>query len=175
MTTKVTVDQVLGWNPCGPYTRTVIEDLIGIDATTEELRNLDIPAADRFWVLVHLLSESDCYLLAADLAEQLIEVLSVHHASARNIVNMLRKYARGRASSEDMKVAWQAAQRARLDTRDVWTRVQYAWSHWALKQARDPYIHAFYIALQTAQNSQDSASFWTSALDSVVSMIEAGE
>jgi hypothetical protein len=74
----VTIDQVMAWGPCKPYTRERVTELFngGDMLTAWDISVLDIPIEDRIWALLHseFFTDSDLRLIACAFAERILPI-----------------------------------------------------------------------------------------------------
>jgi len=132
---KITVDQIMAWGPCPGYTESRVRELVGNGLTPREIAALDIAQEDRFWVLVHLLDDRDCRLLACDIAESVVHFTG-DDPRCVDVIWVSRRYAFGLADHDELSIARDAAWDAACDA--TWaavaaarTTAASAWPAWA--------------------------------------------
>jgi len=117
---KITVDQIMEWEPCPPYTDARVRELVGDGLTPREIAALDIPPEDRFWALTNLLDERDCRLLACDIAESVVH-LTGDDPRCVDAIWVSRRYAFGLADHDELSIARAAARASACDA--TWAAV----------------------------------------------------
>ena len=143
---KITVDQIMEWEPCSPYTDARVRELVGDGLTPREIAGLGIPPEDRFWVLIHLLDDRDCRLLACDIAESVVHFTG-DDPRCVDAIWVSRRYAFGLADHDELSIAraaarasacdatWAAVDAARATADAAWaaarTTAASAWPAWA--------------------------------------------
>ena len=71
----ITVDQVMSWQPCKYYPRDLVEDLSRKgSADAEHILGLKIPDHDKIWVLIHMIENLDCLLLASSFSDHVVNI-----------------------------------------------------------------------------------------------------
>lgn len=82
---KITIDEVMSWDPCAYYTRDRILHVSGgrEEIETAELVDLDIPFQDLLWVVSTLLPMNDSFMLAAAFAESVLHLVEREWPSQR--------------------------------------------------------------------------------------------
>jgi len=113
---RVTLNQVMAWEPCAEYSRADIKKLFGRRkyATAQYVFDLDIPAQDKLWVLLHeeFIPENELRLLACEFAMKALSIFEKQHPDddrPRRCIQVARRYACGRASDEELNTAGAAA------------------------------------------------------------------
>ena len=118
---KITVSQIMTWNPCPDYTEGRVRELIGDGLTPEQILDLPIPAEDRIWVMFHeeIIPRRDLGLLACDLAAGVLSFWLAHYptdARVAECIRVTRRYWLGEATEQERTAAgaaaWAAARRA---------------------------------------------------------------
>jgi len=101
----ITADEIWSWYPCSGYTKVRVRELIGDGKTAAEIAELPIPAADRMWVLSQALytqSPVEARLLACEIAS------TVAHLGGQvcyDTIAVVRRYARGEATEDELSAA----------------------------------------------------------------------
>ena len=170
---KITVDQIMAWGPCSPYTDARVRELVGDGLTPREIAALDIPPEDRFWALTNLLDERDCRLLACDIAESVVHFTG-DDPRCVDAIRISRRYAFGLADHDELSIAraaarasacdatWAAVDAARATADAAWaaarTTAASAWPAWAaVAAARATADAAWAAARATADAAWDTA------------------
>jgi len=111
----VTLKDVMNWNPC--YIEERIKELFAGRETLSaiEILDLDIPAEDRVWALLHneFFSERELQELACDFAESTLHIYEEKYPNddrPRVVIETARRYIRGRATKEELDTVRYAAQ-----------------------------------------------------------------
>jgi len=127
MKLRVTVGDVMAWGPCDDYEREDVQRLFGRRKymTADQILDLDIPIEDRLWAVLReeLLAAPVLREFACRCAER---ALRRERAAGRKVdtrlweaVRMARRYARGKATDEELAAArdaaWDAARDAAWD------------------------------------------------------------
>ena len=113
----LTIDLVMSWNPCKEYTLERVEELFaGREALTpQEVAALDIPAADKLWVLLReeIIPAEVLHELACKFAERplLRERDAGREPDPRSwkAIEAKRAWLRGEINDEELEVARSAA------------------------------------------------------------------
>ena len=116
---KITVAQIMEWNPCGDYPEERVKKLIGRGKTPAQILDLDIPAEDRLWVVLRedIIPRLELGLLACDFAAQVLPIWLKNYPNDNRVANCIkvaRQYWRGEAS-DAASYAARAAARAASD------------------------------------------------------------
>ena len=110
---KITLEQILSWGPCRGYD-TAAEIVALTDAnwpkTPMEIAQLDIPAEDRIWVLLHpeIIPEKRLHLLACDFAEKVLPIFEAAHPKdkrPRAVLEIKRQWVDGKATNGELDAA----------------------------------------------------------------------
>lgn len=123
----ITVEQIMAWEPCEDYNKMRVRGLIGDGKTPLEILDLDIPPEDRIWCLCQrgALPEKIQLLFAADCEERALkrEQEQGRKPDPRSwaAVEVARRYARGKATEEELEAAKAAARAA------AWAGGEAAW------------------------------------------------
>ena len=136
---KITVDQIMAWGPCSPYTDARVRELVGDGLTPREIAALDIPPEDRFWALTNLLDERDCRLLACDIAESVVHFTG-DDPRCVDVIWVSRRYAFGLADHDELSAARAAARAA------TWAAARAAARYAARAAARTTADAALHVA-----------------------------
>ena len=126
----ITIDQVLSWGPCGGYATR--DELLAITGGRDSIAPvdvlaLDIPAPDRFWLLLRpeILGERELRLFACDCAEHVAHLWKAPVGSTwkpADAIAVARAFARGEATREELAAARAAARAA------AWAAWDAAWA-----------------------------------------------
>ena len=103
---KITRQLLYIWDAC--YTEWRIQELVPPGGLTPlEIAELDIPVADRVWVLLHeeVLPARELRLLACKWAEEACRNAGVYDERNLNAIAVARRYAIGEATDEDLNEA----------------------------------------------------------------------
>ena len=115
---SVTIDNIVGWAPCQPkYSRAGIEKLIdGRPLSIETLDDVDIPLADKIWLLfrLELFPQKDFCLLLAEMAERALKVANVTGERFWETIEMIRRFTDGQTTLKELRAAGYAAGYAAL-------------------------------------------------------------
>ena len=137
MTLRVTINQVMDWEPCEEYTRERVAKLYGRRKYLNALQilDLDIPAEDRIWAVCHeeLVDPTTLRLFACREAELALNRVKRRGGKvdprSREAIRVARRYARGQATDEELAAAEAAATAAAAGA--TWA----AWAAWAAEAA----------------------------------------
>lgn len=104
---SITVQQVLDWGPCGTYTDGLVEDLFAGRKTLTglDILDLDIPQADKLWVLLRkeFIGELQLDILActfAGRAADMFEALNSGNNRIRHAIDAKYSWIEGLTSSQ---------------------------------------------------------------------------
>jgi hypothetical protein len=119
----VTPELILKWEPCDKYDTDSIRKLFGRRqrATVQQILEAPIPVGDAFWVVLRkeLIPAKTLRLFACACAERALkrERNAGREPDARSweAVKTSRRYARGKATAEELAAAWAAARAAAWD------------------------------------------------------------
>jgi len=167
---SVTVYEIIVWGPCDPpYSPEYVRELAGgkTDWTALEILDLDIPPADRLWVVLRpeLIEEHVLHTFGCDCAEWALENERQHgrepHPDSWKAVEVKRAWIRSEASDEELaaarsdarSVAWATAGTA------AWTAARAAAWDAAGAAAWD----AAWDAAWTAAGAAAGAAAWDAA------------
>ena len=117
----ITPEMVENWKPCPKYNLERLRELGGDGLTPSQIAKLDIPFADRMWVLTRPAlwknPERDLRLLACDFAEDALHIFEAKCPDdhrPRIAIETARKFAAGKCTREELAAAWDAAGAAAL-------------------------------------------------------------
>lgn len=107
---RVTVDDVMLWGPCPEYSEERVRALFGRRKymTASQILDLEIPAEDRIWAVLHeeLLTDTQLRMFACDCAERVLrhERRNGNEPDGRSwaAVRVSRRYARGLATDDEL-------------------------------------------------------------------------
>ena len=113
---KVTIDQVLAWEPCENYDRSFIKQLFNgrESLNTQDILELAIPTEDKMWAFLRpeFLSEKSMRLFAANCAEHVLNYFEDKYPEdtrPREAIQAARDFAEGKIGIEELEVAREAA------------------------------------------------------------------
>lgn len=118
----ITVDFVMGHDPCRGYTRKRVASLLGAGKTLLEcLRSDAVPAEDRIWLATckGACSERVQRLFACWCAEQVLPLFEAEHPDddrPRAAIQVATAYAMGEATQEELRAASAGAWDAAMDS-----------------------------------------------------------
>lgn len=122
---RVTIEQVMSWHPCGydrcddwrNYTRARVERLFAGRETLGpgEIAALDIDAADRYWALLHLLTEKQRHELACRVAEDILPLIN-DDLFGTWVIEAKRAWLRDEIDDKQLNLAANAAKDAQAHT-----------------------------------------------------------
>jgi hypothetical protein len=116
----VTIEQVMGWDPCEEYTREKVEELFSgrESLTARDIVDLYIPAKDKVWALLHneFISDGQTHLYACDVAERALvaEREAGREPDERSwaAIEAKRAWLDGKITDEELAAAREAARGA---------------------------------------------------------------
>jgi hypothetical protein len=116
----ITVELVMSWGPCDDYPESRVRDLFGDGLTPLQVCDLDIPAKDRLWLLLReeVIEARELRLLACRWAERVAPLYDSAHPedpACRNTIAVVRRYALGEATDDELVAAEAAALAASLN------------------------------------------------------------
>ncbi len=135
---KVTVQDILSWDPCDGYTEEKIKELFGRKKylNVKQILDLDIPAEDRLWVVLRpeMIPEMIIHEFLCQVAESVLPIYEKEYPDdkrPRNAIETKRRWINGEATDEELAAARVAARdAARVAARDA------AWvAAWAAARA----------------------------------------
>jgi len=162
MKKRISIDTIMGWNPCSDWPRERIAKLFGRRKYYSAMEILDakqIPLGDRIWVVLHkeIISERDMRLFACACAERALkrERKAGHDPDPRcwNAVKVSRLFANGMATAKELATARDAARAA------AWAA---AWDA-ARDAARDAAWAAAWDAARAAVRAAARDAAWAAA------------
>jgi len=110
---KITVDQIMDWDPCSDYTRERVEELwAGNDGLEPlEIAVLDISVEDILWTLLHpeIIPEKQLHLLACDFADAALELIESPDPRSVAAVQAKRYWVAGDITDNELATARAAA------------------------------------------------------------------
>ena len=156
-TKPITVQDVLDWNPCGRYSKKLIEKLFaGRESITAiDICDMDIPALDKLWAVLRdqVIEVNDLHEIACRFAEStLINYESKYPDDKRPrlAIEAKRKWLQGEISDEELDAAESAARSAAQSAAESAARSA-AWS--ARSAARSAAQSAAESAAESAARS----------------------
>ena len=110
---KITVNQIMVWNPCHEYTKERVTKLIGKGKTPLQIAKLKIPAQDILWVLLReeIIPARELHLLACDFAQAVAHLNLDPRVQAA--IDAKRLWVDGKITNEQLSAAGAAARAAR--------------------------------------------------------------
>jgi hypothetical protein len=112
---KITVKQIMKWNPCDEYSKSRVKKLIGKGKTPLEICDLEIPVPDIFWALFRdeIIPENDLHELACKFAERALKAERnagrEPHPDSWKAIKVKRQWLKGRVTDEELSAAGSAA------------------------------------------------------------------
>jgi len=139
MMTILTIEELRKWDPCF--------DIQGIfkgreSLTAKKILKLNIPVLDRLWILLqnnHFFSTKQIFLIAADLAEDILQLFESRLPSdsrPRDAIKSTRRFALGESTLQDLSCAHDNA----------WLAARDAWNACAIYDRDAPYAAAWAAA-----------------------------
>ncbi len=114
----ITVKDIMAWSPCGQYSQSRVETLIGSGKTPVEILALDIPLKDRLWAILRkeVFPGVSLRLIACDLGEAVLPIwenwakdhVPEHLDAPRRAIETAVLYADGLADEEKLSAAMAA-------------------------------------------------------------------
>ena len=103
------------WNAC--YSNEKLHTVLGDGKTAVEICEIDIPAEDRVWTLLHnpIFDDRALRLLACDYAEEALALVDSPDERAINAIAVSRRFANGEATQAELSAASAAAWDATWD------------------------------------------------------------
>ncbi len=165
---RVTVDQVMTWDPCPRYPRSRIKDLFAgrESLSAGDILRLDIHPKDRLWAVMRedMMPAGEIHNLACWFAEQCLlrerEAGREPDAYSWAAIEVKRRWVQGRAADEELEAANMAAWEVAYKT----ARATVTQTTWA---ARDAATRAATRAAWAASAGAQEAVFGASAWDMV--------
>jgi len=116
---RVTVEDVMKWEPCLDYPRERVEELFAGRESLgwREILETGLPSKDLLWVFLHpeFLSERRMHLLACDFAEAVLHLTDDPRPAAA--LRVKRLWVDGQATDEELETARKASRAAAWDAR----------------------------------------------------------
>jgi hypothetical protein len=186
----VTIEQVMGWDPCEEYTREKVEELFaGREVlTARDIVDLDISNEDKMWALLHneFLSDRQMHLFACEVAEKALvtEREAGREPDPRSwaAIEAKRAWVYGKITNGELaaarEAAWAAARAAWAVAREAAREVARA-AAWAA--AREAARTAAWAAAREAVREAREAAWaaewaaaWEAQLKLLLQYIEGG-
>ena len=172
---KISIEQILSWGPCGEYdtsNKIIAKTDDDWPKTPIEIASLDIPAADRLWVLLRpeIISEKRLHLLACDFAEDVLHIFETKYPDdirPRLAIDIKRMWVAGGVTDAELDAAGAAAGAAAWAARDAAWAARDAARAAAWDAARD----AAWAARAAARDAARDAA-WEKQLQMVLDVLE---
>lgn len=178
---RITVDDVMFWDPCNEYPRERIEALFAGRESLgwREILALNLPVKDMLWVFLRpeFLSERRLHLLACDFAKRVLSLVPEgQRGIAENALRVKRLWVDGQTTNEERWVA-RGATFSAFEVRDVVAALLAA-SAAAGADAQAAAVNAAWLAAWAAENVLE-VSAWkkepTAQLMLVITALEEEE
>ena len=113
---KITVSQIMKWEPCSRYPKERVRELIGLGRTPLQILDFNIPADDILWVVAHeeIVPVLLLHRLACDFAQSVAYLNKDLRVQAA--LDAKRKWMRGEISNEELDIWRDSVKDAVLDT-----------------------------------------------------------
>jgi len=152
--TRITIDNILSWHPCKEYqTRELLLEVTNNreSLTPLEVSHLDISTDDRLWVLLRpeVLGRRDLTLCVCDYAEHVAHLWHAPEGCSwqpSDTLDVVRRYARGEATDEELDIAAWVARVARV-VRPAWVAAGVAKAAWVAAAATNAAARAAWAAM----------------------------
>jgi hypothetical protein len=107
--TEVTLDEIMAWQPCQPYTRERVAELFnGRQALSmRDIATLDIPTEHRIWAMLHFFTDRELHGLACDFAERMVHLSG--DGRSQVAIDTKRAWLRGETTDGELAAASNAA------------------------------------------------------------------
>ncbi len=109
---RVTVKDVMSWEPCKGYEREVIKKLFGRKKylTAIDILRLDIPAKDKLWAVLRedLVEESILHEASCQFAESVLHIFEKEYPEddrPRKLIEAKRSWLRGDTTDDELRTA----------------------------------------------------------------------
>jgi len=180
---KITIDQILAWDPCVYYdTREKIIEKTDSNwpKTPLQIAHLDIPARDRMWVLLRpeIIPEYQLHLLACDFAEEVLPIFEKRYPNdkrPRVVIETKRKWVAGEVADEELDAAAADAAAAAVYAADAADAADAAYAAYAAADAAYAAADAAYAASARAADAASARAAYADAAYAAWETVEIRE
>jgi len=112
---KITVAEIMSYNPCSDYTKSLVSGLVGDGLTLAEILDAPITDKDKLWLVLRpeIIVTSDLHYLACTFAERVAYLNTDQRVQAA--IDAKRAWLRGEISDDVLSSASRSAARVTLD------------------------------------------------------------